>query len=66
MYWCTKDCIVLVDIVWSLLEKVYVYLSYFCQIVEIIFFLLLAEQHTGQLLNYNVKILSIWDHPGEL
>lgn len=59
MYWCTKDCIVLVDIVCSLLEKVYVYLSYFSQIVEIIFFLLLAEQHTGQLLNYNVKILSI-------
>lgn len=59
MYWCTKDCIVLVDIVCSLLEKVYLYLSYFYQIVEIIFFLLLAEQHTGQLLNYNVKILSI-------
>lgn len=38
MYWCTKDCIVLVDIVCSLLEKVYVYLSYFCQIVEVIFF----------------------------
>lgn len=59
MYWCIKDCIVLVDIVWFLLEKVYVYLFYFCQIVEIIFFLLLVEQYIGQFLNYNVKILLI-------
>lgn len=59
MYWCIKDCIVLVDIVCFLLEKVYVYLFYFCQIVEIIFFLLLVEQYIGQFLNYNVKILLI-------